>query len=159
MHAPHSHDNATLETLTEHHGHLGGFDVLGFKAGQWIMHTLGARPYFGLAIVVWCPPQPPPSCLLDGLQLATGCSVAKGNLSLRPAAFIKVRAISLDSGARLVLQPRCEALAWVQELTRQQGADAAGRWAWERAPEELWEAVELRPNGQRQAAPPPQASR
>ena len=131
----------SLEELVAHHGHLGGFDVLGFKGGQLLIGRLQARRHFGLHIVVWCPPQPPHSCLLDGLQMATGCSMGKRNLVLRPAADIRVRATNTDTGQTLVARPQPAALARILELTAAEGADAAGRWAWAQEAADLWEIL------------------
>ncbi len=135
----HAGDSPSLDDLVAHHGHLGGFDVLGYKGGQLILQRLNARRHFGLHLVVWCPPQPPHSCLLDGLQMATGCTMGKRNIALRPAVGIRVRAINLDTGCRLVLRPRPEAVEKILDVTATQGASAAGQWAWEQAPEDLWE--------------------
>jgi formylmethanofuran dehydrogenase subunit E len=128
-----------LEDLVSWHGHLGGFLVMGYKAGQMLLGRLGARTHFGMDIVVWCPPQPPASCLLDGLQLSTGCTMGKRNINLRPSGEIRVRAVNLESRRTVVLRPREEALQIVERITQEEGAEAAGQWAWERAAEELWE--------------------
>lgn len=132
------HDDARLDRLVEHHGHLGGFDVLGYKAGELLLERLEARKHFGLNIVVWCPPQPPHSCLLDGLQLSTGCTMGKRNLSLRPSEQIRVRAANMDTGQAIEIVPRRQALEQILRLTREAGPDEAGLWAWARSAEELW---------------------
>ena len=134
-----------LSDIIRHHGHLGGFAVLGFKAGELLISRLAAKRYFGLHIVVWCPPQPPPSCLIDGIQLSTGCSVGKGNLHLRPSQTIYVRAANVNTGAQICIVPRDGLVNELLKMTKEQGPDAAGRWVWSHSPDELWVVTEQQP--------------
>ncbi len=128
----------SLEDLIAFHGHLGGFAVLGYQAGRLLLEALAAESHFGLALVAWCPAQPPWSCLVDGLQLSTGCTPGKGNLHLRPSTDLRLRAVNLHTGRRAELTPCPEALDHLLRLTREEGPEAAGRWAWDQAPSDLW---------------------
>ena len=127
-----------LERVVRHHGHLGGFAVLGYKAGQFLLDRLAAQRYFGMNVVLFCPPQPPHSCMLDGLQLATGCSVGKANLALRASEQVVVRAENLKSGERVWIRPAEGVVERILAITRERCADEAGRWAWQKRPQELW---------------------
>jgi formylmethanofuran dehydrogenase subunit E len=122
---------AELMRLREFHGHLGPFATLGCRAGEHALRELGARRHFGLHIVVRCPPQPPPSCLVDGLQFSTGCTMGKRNIELVPSDDISIEFRNQDTGQELVLRLPAETAAalprWIQEL----GEDAASRRVWE----------------------------
>jgi formylmethanofuran dehydrogenase subunit E len=71
------------QRLYEFHGHVGPYVVLGFRAGELAREILESPGYFDLTVVATCPLQTPKSCFLDGLQLGSGCTVGKRNLSFR----------------------------------------------------------------------------
>lgn len=66
------------------HGHIGPYAVLGYRIGQRAMDALGAGKYFDMDIEVTGPKTTPYTCLIDGLQVSTGCTLGKGNIALRP---------------------------------------------------------------------------
>jgi len=93
-----------LEEARRFHGHLGPWLVLGLRLGQVAMGRLQARPYFGVQVRVEAPPQPPPSCLVDGLQLATGATYGKRNIELVPAEEVSVVIRNTDTQEALELR-------------------------------------------------------
>ena len=62
------------------HGHAGPFLNLGIKMGCLALDQLNARGYFDLSAKVELDYHPPVSCLIDGLQISTGCTMGKGNI-------------------------------------------------------------------------------
>ncbi|UCF48872.1 MAG: formylmethanofuran dehydrogenase subunit E family protein, partial [Myxococcales bacterium] len=72
-----------LQRLREFHGHVGPYVVLGFRAGELAREILESPGYFDLTVKTTCPLQTPRSCFLDGVQLGSGCTVGKRNLSFR----------------------------------------------------------------------------
>lgn len=73
-------NDASLRAAAAFHGHLGPWLVLGYRAGAFAARRLGGTPFERRA-TVWCPPAPPSSCFLDGVQLASGCTLGKANIS------------------------------------------------------------------------------
>jgi formylmethanofuran dehydrogenase subunit E len=63
------------------HGHLGPYLVLGLRMGL-LATTLLKKSHFELQAEIHTPKNPPHSCLVDGIQLATGCTMGKGNITL-----------------------------------------------------------------------------
>ncbi|MBU6998554.1 MAG: formylmethanofuran dehydrogenase subunit E family protein [Theionarchaea archaeon] len=63
------------------HGHLGPYLVLGLRMGL-LATTLLKKSHFELQAEIHTPGNPPHSCLVDGIQLATGCTMGKGNITL-----------------------------------------------------------------------------
>ncbi|MBS7248583.1 MAG: FmdE family protein [Candidatus Jordarchaeales archaeon] len=61
------------------HGHLGPFLVLGLRAG------LIARKLIGVpsSVEVRVFPRPPLSCVIDGVQVSSGCTVGNGKLLVK----------------------------------------------------------------------------
>ena len=71
----------SIEDLARFHGHLGPFIVLGYRMGRYALRELGGNP-FSLQAKVYCSGKPPQSCLADGIQIGSGCTLGKGNISL-----------------------------------------------------------------------------
>lgn len=70
-----------LSRAVEFHGHLGPYLVLGLKAGLYANQIFGREPMKTEAIIK-TKTSPPESCFVDGVQLTTGCTFGKGNISL-----------------------------------------------------------------------------
>ena len=70
-----------LEAAAAFQGHVGPFLVLGLKAGELAIATLEKDP-FKMRAEIYCSAQPPQSCLIDGVQFSTGCTMGKGNIIL-----------------------------------------------------------------------------
>jgi formylmethanofuran dehydrogenase subunit E len=67
--------------LARFHGHLGPFIVLGYRVGKHALKELGNDP-FSMKTEVYCSGIPPQSCLADGVQLGSGCTLGKGNIEV-----------------------------------------------------------------------------
>ena len=63
------------------HGHLGPYLVLGLKAGLFANKVLGRDPMKTEALIK-IKTTPPESCFVDGVQVSTGCTFGKRNISL-----------------------------------------------------------------------------
>ncbi len=71
-----------IERGTEFHGHLGPFLVLGLEMGLLALRKLNSTGYLELRATVETGTTPPISCLIDGIQLSTGCTLGKGNIKV-----------------------------------------------------------------------------
>lgn len=78
-----------LEAAAAFHGHVGPYLVLGLKAGELANKVLGSDP-FEMKAEVYCPPGPPKSCIVDGIQFSTGCTMGKGNIAMHASEGIRV---------------------------------------------------------------------
>lgn len=65
------------------HGHSGPYLNLGIRMGLLALDQLGAKGYFGLSTEVELEYRTPMSCLIDGLQISTGCTMGKGNIKVK----------------------------------------------------------------------------
>jgi hypothetical protein len=72
-------DEQVLEELRRFHGHLGPYAVVGYRMGLVANLKLGASP-FEKRVVVKTGIGPPLSCIIDGIQYSSGCTLGKGNL-------------------------------------------------------------------------------
>ncbi len=76
-----------LKRLADFHGHLGPYVLLGYRMG------LMARSYFPgkFYATVFTGTEPPVSCLIDGIQFSSGCTLGKGNLGVKEGGRPVVR--------------------------------------------------------------------
>ncbi|UCE80779.1 MAG: formylmethanofuran dehydrogenase subunit E family protein [Methanobacteriota archaeon] len=71
----------TIKRISEFHGHLGPYVVIGYRMGLVANRLLGNDP-FGKAAMVLTGDKPPQSCLIDGIQLSSGCTLGKGAIGI-----------------------------------------------------------------------------
>ena len=61
------------------HGHIGPFLAVGLKIGLVANEVLGRSP-LEVRAEVEVNPRPPRSCVIDGIQYVTGCTLGKANI-------------------------------------------------------------------------------
>ncbi|MFO7638448.1 MAG: formylmethanofuran dehydrogenase subunit E family protein [bacterium] len=104
-----------LQQATSFHGHLGPWLALGLRAGLYARRIVSADP-FRLVARARCPARTPYTCLLDGIQFSSGCTLGKGNIHhLRSACRGRSRRAEVSvefrrrdgtgTGLRLELRP------------------------------------------------------
>lgn len=93
----------SVEELAKFHGHLGPFIVLGYRMGRFALKYFDNNP-FALFATVYCSGQPPESCLIDGIQIGSGCTYGKRNIELSVSPCISVMFRHADGGAILLKQ-------------------------------------------------------
>ncbi len=84
----------------EFHGHGGPFMVIGLRMGMTALDLLDAKGWFGIrcrAMLRW---RPPDSCILDGIQISTGCTTGKHNLEVMECDGV---AAEFKSGEKTIL--------------------------------------------------------
>ena len=85
----------TLRQIERFHGHLGPYVVIGYKMGEIANQILGKNP-FSKHAVVWTGTQPPLSCIVDGIQISSGCTLGKGNISIKLDGIAKAQFTNKD---------------------------------------------------------------
>ena len=128
-------DKSVLDQAKEFHGHLGPFAILGRMMGDRAVQLLGGKRHFGIRTVVRCPDAPPPSCIVDGLQVSTGCTMGKRNIELIPDDEIVVTVVCDDPPKRVVLRPVMQTIEEARRILREETDEAAALWLCEQ-PEE-----------------------
>jgi formylmethanofuran dehydrogenase subunit E len=71
-----------LSKAAEFHGHLGPFLTIGVRMGLLARRTLKTNGFRDLSVTVNTGNKPPLSCVVDGIQVATGCTLGKGNIAV-----------------------------------------------------------------------------
>ena len=78
-----------LEKAADFHGHLGPFLVIGVRMGLIGLKNIGKYNNGQLSIDVSLPLRVPFSCIIDGLQVTTHCTVGNQKLSVKDSVSIQ----------------------------------------------------------------------
>ena len=89
-----------LKESVKFHGHLGPYLALGLRMGIVAVRALKPKGLHEMSVRVWTKKTPPQSCLLDGIQVSSGCTLGKGNVRVEAAADIRA---TFRRGRRSVL--------------------------------------------------------
>lgn len=132
------------QRLYQFHGHVGPYVVLGFRAGELAREILKSPGYFDMTAEATCPLETPKSCFLDGLQVGSGCTIGKRNLTF--SAGEPIRCIFKSKGGKSARISVQEGLpekigAWIEES----GVEVTGARLLALPRDELF-AVELSPS-------------
>jgi formylmethanofuran dehydrogenase subunit E len=101
--------------------------VIGYRMGKLAIGELGSDGHFGVSAEVHSPLKTPRSCLIDGVQLGSGCTLGKGNISVEEAPEPAWAVFRSDRGQAVTLRLRLEIPALVADLVNRDGVEAAGR--------------------------------
>jgi len=88
----------SLEDAGAFHGHLGPFLVIGYRVGRYIVEKLEPIDEFDLFISVAIPLKTPYSCILDGIQCSTKCTLGKWNINWRESNEFLIEAKNRNTG-------------------------------------------------------------
>ena len=82
-------DKSILNYAVKFHGHLGPYLILGLLMGDHAIKLLQCKKHFGIEVTVKGVTKRPKSCLIDGIQISTGCTYGKGNIKKINAKYIE----------------------------------------------------------------------
>jgi len=85
------------------HGHLGPFLVIGVRMGLIGLHRTGMAKGKSLAVRASLPLRVPYSCIIDGLQITTKCTIGNQKLSLKNSEKIQAKFTRRDNGRKIVV--------------------------------------------------------
>lgn len=131
-----------LDLAKRFHGHLGPNLIAGMRMGRAALKALEADKHFGIEAQVGCADRPPGSCVADGVQFATGCTLGKRNIALVPSEDVWLRLTRTDTDRSLVVRMRPGVLARAMEWLQAQGDEAAALRLWELPDDEILQVAE-----------------
>ena len=135
------HEFVDLELAKAYHGHLGPNLLIGVKLGNYAVRALSVK-HFGIKAQVHCPAKPPVSCLIDGVQLASGCTMGKANIShVTCDTEVKATFTNTETGKTITLRVRDGV---IEEAMReyQQDKDACCERVWSMTDAQVFEVRE-----------------
>jgi len=99
-----------LTRAAEFHGHLGPFLVVGVRMGWLALDKLKLKPMHDqsgpLTVVVETGIRPPMSCMIDGIQWSTGCTLGKGKIRIEDLGRPNARFNSEGEELRIALKDK-----------------------------------------------------
>ena len=106
-------DENLAERAIEFHGHDGPYMVIGLRMGLIALEMLDCKGWFDLECEVRLNWNPPDSCVIDGIQSSTGCTMGKKNLSVveQPGVIAYFR----SGRNELTLKLRTEVISKIKE--------------------------------------------
>lgn len=131
----------SLKQAVNFHGHLGPYLVLGLTMGSYALKKLKARAHFGLEVKVWGAKFKPRSCLVDGLQLSTGCTYGKGNITKYNGKIVKVNFFNQDSQESIDLLLRDEVIKKLELAIDHSSSERLAREFYRTKIEELFREI------------------
>jgi len=95
----------TLKQIEKFHGHLGPYAVIGYRMGLIANQKLGSDPFCKKA-KVYTGTTPPISCIIDGIQLSSNCTLGKGRIQVEDKNTAKAEFTSeKDEKLTIMLKP------------------------------------------------------
>jgi len=122
-----------LKRAAEFHGHLGPYLVLGLKMGVLAKNTLNADP-FEIRAEIHTEKITPRSCILDGIQFTSGCTLGKGNIDLRESD--EIFGVFYKDNSKIVIKVKKEILEKIEKVS---DMGEYARILFEKRDEELFE--------------------
>ena len=101
--------NEELESRAiEFHGHDGPFMTIGLRMGLIALQMLDCKGWFDLICEARLNWNPPDSCVIDGIQSSTGCTMGKKNISVVEKEGVE--AVFKSKGKTLTLRLKPEVI-------------------------------------------------
>ena len=126
-----------LKNIKQFHGHLGPYAVIGYRMGRIANEKLGKDP-FNKKAHVWTSNIPPMSCVIDGIQMSSGCTIGKGNLTLLSGNIPKAR-FSTNDGKQIEIYLRESVKNEIDSTVTEQNIVSYSEKLYQKSDQELFE--------------------
>ena len=97
-------DEELERRAVEFHGHGGPFMTVGLRMGLYALGHLDCRGWFDVSCRVALRWMPPDSCVIDGIQSSTGCTMGKRNLEVVDGGGVSATFTSKGGSVTLTLR-------------------------------------------------------
>jgi len=141
-HDPISHSPKML--IKAFHGHLGPYVVLGFRMGKLALREMGAEGHFDISAEVYSVLSPPCSCIIDGIQLGSGCTLGKRNIEVHPFDGPAYSVFSTKEGSKIIIRLKSEIPGLITSLVDENGVEPTGEIFLEKDIDSLFDAEVLK---------------
>jgi formylmethanofuran dehydrogenase subunit E len=132
-------DSSPLARMRDFHGHLGPYVVLGYRMGRLALQTGGSHGHFDVSAEVHSILKPPRSCLIDGVQLGSGCTLGKRNITIEEYDGSPYAIFRTSSGTVVTVRVRPEIPRAIEESVDSIGVEETGKKFWEMEIERLFD--------------------
>jgi formylmethanofuran dehydrogenase subunit E len=126
-----------LYQLQQFHGHLGPYVVIGYMMGKLANEYLGSDP-FSKSVVVCTGLAPPLSCLIDGIQISSGCTLGKGNITVQPDGIPKA-CFTNKNGKRIEISLKPNIEHEIDTTVTERNAESYSKQLFKKSNQELFD--------------------
>jgi formylmethanofuran dehydrogenase subunit E len=120
-----NHAVPVRDLLRTFHGHLGPYVVIGYRMGKLALKELNSDGHFGLSVEVHSILKPPFSCLIDGIQLGSGCTLGKRNIQILSHEGSGWAIFKSHDGLQKTIYVKSEIPKLVQQYVDEKGVETA----------------------------------
>lgn len=131
--------NETLKQIEQFHGHLGPYAVIGYRMGLIANKMVSSDP-FSKKAVVWTGTNPPLSCIVDGIQISSGCTYGKGNIITKDKNTAKAE-FSTDAGKKIIITLKNSIRKEIDTRVTEENMISYSEKMFEKSDEELFEII------------------
>ena len=131
--------NKILKNIQNFHGHLGPYVVIGYKMGL-IANSILGKDSFSKNVTVWTGINPPISCIIDGIQMSSGCTLGKGNISINHENIPKAEFIN-KNGQKVNISLKCEIKNEIDNYLKKENIVEISEKLFDKNNDELFEIV------------------
>ncbi len=123
----------SLEEAATFHGHLGPFLTIGYLAGKMATELLRPENIHDMRAIVNVPLKTPFSCIIDGVQCSSRCTLGKLNIEVKNSEKITIT-FETRGGGRIELQVKEDVVERCLKLEMEE----AVKWLLDRKQEEIF---------------------
>ncbi|HLD82909.1 MAG TPA: formylmethanofuran dehydrogenase subunit E family protein [Candidatus Omnitrophota bacterium] len=128
-----------LKNAVNFHGHLGPYLALGLLMGDLALRHLKCEKHFGIKALVKGADKKPKSCLIDGIQVSSGCTYGKGNIEKRRGSRIAVSFRSLQNNKKIGVSLKRDLIKALDNLDGHRHSEIFARELLKINPKQLFE--------------------
>ena len=130
--------SAILENLKEFHGHLAPYVVIGYKMGLIATKELNGS-HKNLTADVKTGTKPPISCIIDGIQFSSGCTLGKGNINVFDEK--KAEAIFNNGKQKIKIELKEEIQKHIKEKLTKENEEELAFWIYNLNNKKLFDTI------------------
>jgi len=127
----------TLKKIEKFHGHLGPYVVIGYKMGEIANKHLGSNSFSKKAFV-WTGTTPPLSCIIDGIQMSSGCTLGKGNITIHSKDIPKAQ-FTNNNGKRIEIMLKSNIQREIDTTVTEENIISYSEQLYQRTSQELFD--------------------
>lgn len=95
-----------LDRAVEFHGHRGPLMVVGLRMGLLALRILEAKGWYDLRCRIFTRRIHPDSCVIDGIQISTGCTMGKHNIELEEREGVSAEFATACRRLKIHIKPK-----------------------------------------------------
>lgn len=130
-----------LDDIKKFHGHIGPYVIIGYKIGIIANKLLDSDP-FSKKVKIWTKKFPPMSCVIDGIQLSSGCTFGKGSIVVKNGEFLKTE-FSNNEGKKIQISLKMQIKDDIEQNVAKDNMESYSKKILQMLDSDLFDIIEL----------------